>query len=299
VELFTENTVQSIRLPKNSNFVNYSVLKEFYSPSPFRSFSIKYVSEGDELYSVNGNNYRIKDKEFLFANSHSEGFVEVDSKKPVTGICIDIAPDILSEVLAYHLTPSAPISDLGLDTFFNSKDFLENKYHASQTRTGKFLLEIENDLKEQPRSGVLFNKDFYFKLSEYIIADHVPLIKQLQQVKAVKTETRKELLRRAMRAKSFIDSYFLQEIPIDVIAKDVALSEYHFIRLFKTIYNLSPHQYIIQKRLAFARERILKDDISLSTIALMAGFSDVHSFSKSFKKQYGFSPSKLTQHFFK
>ena len=73
-DLFTENTSKTMALPKNSNLINYSVLKEFYSTAPFRSFSIKYVVEGSELYSVNGNNYHIKDKQYLLASSFSEGF---------------------------------------------------------------------------------------------------------------------------------------------------------------------------------------------------------------------------------
>lgn len=45
-QVFTENTVSKMSLPKNSNLINYSVLNEFYSPAPFRSFSIEYVVDG-------------------------------------------------------------------------------------------------------------------------------------------------------------------------------------------------------------------------------------------------------------
>lgn len=292
-DVFTENTINKLSLPKNSNLINYSVLNEFYSPSPFRSFSIKYVVDGSELYSVNGNKYIIKNQQYLLANKHSEGFVEVDSKKSVTGICIDVAPDILSEVVASYLKPDASISDLDLDQFFNSTNFLENKYSAPHTHLGQFMIQLESVLKHNPTHELNLSKEFYYTLSEKIICDHIPVFKQFQSVKAIKTETKKDLLRKIYKGKNYIDLYFTSPLNIELIAKETGLSEYHFFRLFKTVLSISPHQYIIQKRLMFAKNMIEKEGVNVSAASILSGFSDIHSFSKSFKKYYGFSPSVL------
>jgi AraC family transcriptional regulator len=292
-EVFTENTVSKMSLPKNSNLINYSVLNEFYSPAPFRSFSIKYVVDGSELYSVNGNKYIIKNKQYLLANKHSEGFVEVDSKKSVTGICIDVAPDILSEVVASYLKPDTSISDLALDQFFNSTNFLENKYNAKYTHLGQFMLQLETVLKHNPTHELNLSKEFYYTLSEKIISDHIPVFKQFHSIKAIKAETKKDLLRKIYKGKDYIDLYFTSPLNIDFIAQEIGMSEYHFFRLFKSVLLISPHQYIIQKRLLFTKNLIEKEGVNISTASALSGFSDVHSFSKSFKKYFGFSPSKL------
>lgn len=292
-ELFTERTVGTIQLPKNSNLINYSVLNEFYSSNPYRSFSIKYVVEGSELYAVNGTKYEVKDQEYLLANNLSEGFVEVDSKKAVTGICIDIAPSILSEVTATLLCPSSGTADLSLNTFFNTSGFLEQKYNARSTRLGQVLLKLQRELSVKPEEGTGLSKEFYYLLSEQIVADHVPIVKQLQDIKAVKTETRKVLLRSVMKGKGYIDDNFTMPLTIEEIAREVALSEYHFLRLFKLVYSISPYQYIIQKRLQYAKSLLNGERPSVSGVALMTGFSDVHSFSKAFKKYFGYSPSSV------
>ncbi len=290
-EVFTENSVDKITLPKNSNLVNYSVLSEFYSPSPFRSFSVKYVVEGSELYSVNGNKYVIKNKQYLLANKFSEGYVEVDSKKSVTGICIDVSPTILSEVIASYLQPGTPVSDLELDVFFNSPNFLENKYNAAETHVGRFMRELEDVLIRNSASDSDFNKEFYYSLSEKIVEDHIPVFKQLQNINAIKAETKKDLLRKLLKGKCYIEHYFNSLINIEEIAKDCGLSEYHFFRLFKSAFGASPHQYLIYQRLNFARQLLEKDRPSISTLAFASGFSDIHSFSKAFKKHFGYSPS--------
>lgn len=290
--LFTDKDEKSIVLPKNSNLINYSVLNEFYSPSPYRSFSIKYVVDGTELYSVNGNKYLVKNQQYLLANKFSEGFVEVDSEKSVTGICIDVAPDILSEVVASYLKPDTNISDIELDSFFNTNSFLENKYNANQTHLGQFMIGLESVFQNNQNLDLNLTKEFYYTLSEKIVMDHIPIFKQFQKISTVKTITKKELLRKVINGKNYIDSFYTNCLEIELIAKEVGLSEYHFFRLFKLVFGISPHQYIIQKRLQFAKQMIENEKPCLSNLAILAGFADIQSFSKSFKKQFGYSPSK-------
>lgn len=289
---FTEDTVDHLILPANSCLLNYSVLNEYFSPAPFRSFSIKYVVEGSELYAINGNRYVVKNREYILANKHSEGFVEVDSKKAVSGICIDVAPDMLSEVVASYLKPGAPVSDIALDRFFNSTDFLENKYSAAHTQLGRCMIELEKKLSEHPAYDLQMDREFYFTLAEKIVEDHIPVFKKLQSVKAVKPETRKDLLRKVEKAKEYVDLHYYHDLNIAQVAMTAGLSEYHFFRLFKAIYGFSPHQYIIRKRLCSARNIIRQEGLAISEAAIMTGFSDIHSFSKAFKKFFGHAPSR-------
>lgn len=280
-------------LPKNTNLVNFSVLKNFHSAVPFRSFSIKYVVEGCENYQVNGKNYAIKTGNYLLANNFSEGFVEVESKTSVVGICIDIEPLILSEVVASFRRPDTAFADIALDKFFNTPDFLENSYDCKKTHAGLFLqsLDFENTQKNYQTEG--FSKEFYFCIAEKIITDHIPIFKELQKITTIKPQTRKDLWKRINQSKLFIDNQFSQILDIQQIAKEVGMSEYHFFRTFKAVYGIAPHQYLIQKRLEYARKILAKGNYSVSEVAIEIGFGDVHTFSKAFKKYFGISPSLL------
>lgn len=289
---FTENTVDQLILPANSCLLNYSVLNEYYSASPFRSFSIKYVVDGTELYAINGNRYVVKNREYILANAHSEGFVEVGSRKAVTGICIDVAPDILSEVVANVLEPDTPVCDIDLDRFFNSCDFLENKYSAAGTHLGSYLMEVERELEEHPGRDLQMNREFYLLLAEKIVQDHLPVVRKLRSVRAVKSETRKDLLRKLEKAREYIDLFYQKDLAIERIALEAGLSEYHFFRLFRSVYALSPHQYILRKRLVFARKLIKQEGVAISAAAIISGFSDIHAFSKAFRKCFGYAPSR-------
>lgn len=288
-----DNGVRSNGQNHDGNIVMYSSCKNFESKLPFRNFSIKYVMQGDELYRLKERDYLLHQGEYLLCNYHCEGKVSIDSKAHVKGICIDIARDVLSEVVAIHKAPDANMADLSLDDFFNSPDFLEHQFQSSQTHLGKELLNLDAILLRNPNSDYQFSKEFFYKLSENILADYIPVVKQLQSIRCVKSATKRDLLKKLAKGKSYIDQYFTTDIDISQIALESNLSQYHFFRLFKNTYGQSPYQYIKQKRMQKANDLLKRQPMPLANLATEVGYSDIHSFSKAFKQFFGKSPSKI------
>jgi AraC family transcriptional regulator len=294
-QVFTKNTSQHTIRQQHTNLVVFSSLEHCYLPIKPTCFSVKYVVEGRETYSINGNQYPLSTGHYLLANRFCEGHVEIESKRPVKGICIDIIPEMISEVVAVYLQPGSPFADDELDTFFNSDSFIENQYEAHSTHVGNFLLQLDKLLLEDPFYQHEFTPEFYYTLSEKIVADHIPIYRQLQAIPAIKSATRKELLKRLSRGKEWMDAHFTEKLEIETIAKEACISSYHFFRLFKAVYQRSPLQYLIQKRLECAYELLIRGRANVSVAAQESGFSDIYTFSKTFKKQYGISPSTAIQ----
>ena len=289
--VFTDDRLNSSKLPRMSSLLNLSIYRQFYSPVLFRSFSIKYVFEGCEKYTVNDRPYHLNSGQYLLANHFSEGFVEIESKKQVRGICIDISPSVLSEVVGSFVRADMPYTDLRLDTFFNSNTFLENQYDATKTNLGQLLIAIESEISKNPFYAHEFSDEFYYNVAERVVLDQIPKYKELQNIPALKAETRKELLRRVSKGKTFIDEHYRFNIDVPQIAKEAQLSEYHFFRLFRAIYGISPNQCLIRKKLDFAIIQLKRGGKSISDISIDSGFADIQVFSKCFKKHQGVSPS--------
>lgn len=288
-----DKTNINIQFPVNSNLVNFSVLKEFYSPIGFRSFSIKYVVQGHEKYKVNGNDFHVRTGDYLLANAFCEGSVEIDSKQEVTGICIDVSPTLLSAVVASYLSPDSPDPDIGLDRFFNSPEFLEDIHRASETQLGRSLRLLGYQLRQDPFGEHVFTEEFYYTLAENLVADHREVYQRVKSIKALKLSTRKDLYRKLQKGKQLMDQGYASPLNMASVAAEATLSEYHFFRLFKMVYGTSPNQYLLKKRLEKAYQWLQNGYGPVSSVALQAGFTDVFGFSKAFKKQYGFSPSRL------
>lgn len=296
IKLFNETKNVLERINYADNIVVFSSLKEFYHPIKSQGFAVKYVLDGSEKYIINGKKYDVKAGRYLLTNYQLEGRVEIESSKNVNGICLNIQPRILAEVVASLKRPDTAFSDLSLGEFFCTTDFVENHYEALNTRLGQTLSQIAHAAKHENLQIDTFNEEFFYQISEQIITDQIPVFKQLHSIPSIKSSTKKELYKRILLGKEFIDACFRLPLSIEIVAKEACMSEYHFLRLFKLVFGLTPHQYILQKRLEYSNNMLKIDRNSVSEAAIAAGFSDIYSFSKAFKKHFGTAPSKLMKH---
>jgi AraC-like DNA-binding protein len=99
------------------------------------------------------------------------------------------------------------------------------------------------------------------------------------------------LYKRIVQSKLFIDNNFADNIDLDKIADQACFSKFHFIRLFKAIYGKSPHNYLISVRIEKAK-KFLADGISILDVSQWVGFESPTSFTATFKKLAGKTPSE-------
>lgn len=98
---------------------------------------------------------------------------------------------------------------------------------------------------------------------------------------------------RLRRLYAWIDAHLGEALTLADLAREACLSEYHFARLFKAASGQSPHQYVMQRRLEHAHERIRHSREPLGNIALQCGFASAAHLSRRFRQQYGCTPSQL------
>ena len=90
----------------------------------------------------------------------------------------------------------------------------------------------------------------------------------------------------------FINDMKGLDISLDDLSKNVNLSKYHFLRVFKKHLGITPHNYIIAHKIKRAKDMIINGE-SLSDTSIDVGFSDQSHFTRNFKKFYGYTPKKL------
>lgn len=103
------------------------------------------------------------------------------------------------------------------------------------------------------------------------------------------------LYRRIVQAKLFIDNHYVDKIDLNGISDEAYFSKFHFIRLFKSAYGKTPHQYLKYVRIEKAKE-LLKNNITVSEACFLVGFDSLSSFSGLFSKVVGKSPSNYLKH---
>jgi AraC family transcriptional regulator len=75
------------------------------------------------------------------------------------------------------------------------------------------------------------------------------------------------------------------------LAREAAMSPYHFLRVFRRVVGMTPHQFVLRTRLHRAAVRLRRSDDCVSSIAWDAGFNDLSTFNRRFRRVMGRSPS--------
>jgi AraC-like DNA-binding protein len=78
---------------------------------------------------------------------------------------------------------------------------------------------------------------------------------------------------------------------IEALARQVAMSPFHFIRQFEAVFGVTPHQFRIQSRLDRAKRLLAVGGHSVTDVCLDVGFSSLGSFSDLFTRRVGVTPS--------
>ena len=92
------------------------------------------------------------------------------------------------------------------------------------------------------------------------------------------------------RLREHIDSNIDQRISVEALAKLANLSICYFVRAFKQSVGVTPHDYLIRRRVERTMELLSGTDMPLSEIALAAGFADQSHCARRFRQHVGMSP---------
>lgn len=142
-------------------------------------------------------------------------------------------------------------------------------------------------------SGALVKEEALFELFNHVFCQHQNDNKSIAALNTVKRGTREEILRRLLMARDYIHVFYQKPISLQELAHVSCLSKFHFLRLFKQAFCVSPYQYIKKIRLQCAINLIGKNKYTLDNIALMVGLENGSSLSRMIYQSLGVYPSGL------
>src|SRR5919202_1330955 len=97
--------------------------------------------------------------------------------------------------------------------------------------------------------------------------------------------------RHLLKAKDLADARYMEPLDVDDMAAAAGLSRAHFSHEFRRAFGESPHAYLLTRRLERAAALLRSTDRSVADICLSVGLQSVGSFTTSFTRTYGMSPT--------
>lgn len=100
---------------------------------------------------------------------------------------------------------------------------------------------------------------------------------------------------RLKRVLEYVDAHLDENITLSELAQNLNLSVYYFATLFKKTTGLSPHQYILHRRVSRARQLLRNTDLSVLDVSLDLGFQHQNNFARAFRRVTGMTPTGFRQ----
>jgi AraC-like DNA-binding protein len=97
--------------------------------------------------------------------------------------------------------------------------------------------------------------------------------------------------RHLLRARDLADARYFEPLDVDDLAAAAGLSRAHFSREFRRAFGVSPHAYLLTRRLERAAALLRNTDHSVAEICLAVGLQGLGSFTTSFKRSFGMTPT--------
>ena len=191
-------------------------------------------------------------------------------------------PRMLTRVTYFYIDPLGPLIDPELH-------FAETEFKPRLFFFDKDLWETAAKLKAQSETTGVGQRQYAEALS--IVLAH-ELLRLNNGTAPAAQHIRGGLAGwREKKVAQYIDEHLSEDISLTALAEVAKLSPYHFVRSFKQSFGLPPHRYVSRLRMEQAKSLLADPAMSVTQIGLKLGFSETSSFTTTFRKHAGLTPT--------
>lgn len=255
-------------------------------------FSFKITFQGREHFEFDNHRVAVSPQHYLLLNEGQEYASYINSDENVETFTIFFSPDFVSNTLKSQIKSEDFVLDdgnhKGAPLYLN---FFEKLYHVTPY-IWQITQYIRTYIKQGETSNMALEECLYALLHE-LLKEHRLVKNTIEQLSAVRYSTRIETFRRVSRAKDYLLSCYDEALSIDKLAEIACLAPFHFLRNFKQIFNITPHQMLTQVRLQHAKSLLRHTNYPVSEISLRVGYDNLSSFTRLFTNHFGVSPRKF------
>jgi AraC family transcriptional regulator len=185
------------------------------------------------------------------------------------------------------------VRGLAVEHGFDSKPpEIYEAFGVQDSRLVHAAMELLRELREPQPAGRLVAESLGTLIGVELLRQHSSASVDDRTVSSLSQP--RELPAAALRrATEYVEAHLAEDLALSEVASAAGFSSYHFARLFKANVGVSPHQYVIGRRVARAELLLKTTDWSVAAIASEVGFATSSHLAHHVRRVLGVSPAQL------
>lgn len=239
-----------------------------YGPAIRSNYLIHFCLDGEGCYYIDNKKYIIKKGEGFLIKPNDLTFYKADDKNPWTYLWI-----------GFNGTKS--------EHYLNKCNLINENLIFKFSDT-KILESLVNDMMKHDKLN--YSNELMVQGLFYIFFSH--LAKEANNIYKSSKLSENNYVNKAIK---YIENNYQNDITVNKIADYLSLNRSYLSLIFQKEINLSPQQFLVKYRITKAISMLTETDLLINNIAYSCGYSNPLSFSKSFKKITGLSPTEYRE----
>lgn len=273
----------------------YLRTRNLHSGEHFSRWTFRAVLDGYQRYHKQSSEHLLQANNYLLIGEGEAYSSTIESELEVEALIVALQPSFVRKGILCQVKPPAYLLEYPDESMNDLPSFWPSLYPRTKTMN-TLLYQLRAGIVKQEKSSLFYEETFFALLSE-ITQNHFKNEQQHLLLPARKKAVRQELLRRLSIAKDFIDTQLNEKTTLEQISKVSCLSPYHFLRLFRKVYRLTPFQYLSQERMKYAQYLLRCSSQPIQIIGQQVSFDDQGAFTRSFKRYTKLTPSQYRAQF--
>jgi len=236
-------------------------------------------------YVIGSKSYEINSGDiFILRSNEQHSIIDMNGGDGCICTGIQFPPDFV-------WSPSSELGNLSsiYDITISDRYDFNHRLCADNPATEKIRAELNDIVSE-----------FKDRKADYSLIVKMKLIAILVMIARIHGETggmheitiQREKRRMVEKAMAYIEDHYKEQITFEEIAQNSNMSASYLSQLFKTLNGFSVWDYIISKRISFAKKRLSSSNDLILEISLQSGFNSLTNFNRTFKRLTGTSPKE-------
>ena len=184
---------------------------------------------------------------------------------------------IMPHFLTKALDETAHLADVELEARLDLRD----------RHINALVFALQADLEDGSPAGPIYGESLGTALAHYLIRRYAVRRIHAGEYKGGIPPARLN------RVLDFLRQNYARDTRLWELAQLAGMSPHYFCELFKQSTGLTPHQYSLQQRIAYAKERLRNPEATVGQVARATGFADQSHFTKVFHRIVGVTPARF------